>query len=110
MVSRYAGLRAAGNSSALTTRPTCSSVRKNSSGVDWLTEPPVQQLLRVGETVRPDRRRAVQDHPDQGAGGALVGEQQAVPGGQGGAGIDADHARVLADQVVGGVPDVGVVP
>src|SRR5216684_4969422 len=75
-----------------------------------LAEGPVQEADGVGGVRGADGAGAVQGHADDGV--AVPGrlEQQALPGGPRVAGLDADRARVMAEQRVEVLPQVGVVP
>src|SRR5712692_2699392 len=75
-----------------------------------LAEGPVQDAGGVEWVRGADGAGAVQGDADDGV--AVPGrlEQQALPGGPGKAGLDADRARVVAEQRIEVLPQVGVMP
>src|SRR3984885_1107366 len=69
-------------------------------------EAPVQDLGGVLGAGAGARWRAAEDDADQGAAASDDFEEQAVARRVGEAGLDADRARVVADQLVGVPPPV----
>src|SRR5580704_14766241 len=73
-------------------------------------ERPVQDAGGVGCVDGVDGTWAVQGHGDDGVTVPDGLEQQALPSGPGVSGLDADRARIVAEQRVEVRPQVGMVP
>src|SRR5580693_1417397 len=74
------------------------------------TERPVQDADSVGSVEGVDGTGAVQCDADDGVAVSGGLEQQALPGGPGVSGLDADRPRIVAEQRVEVPPPIGVVP